>query len=90
MRRDHVAWDRTAVGPNIGDAVLPVAFGGPIRASGKLHTTDYLRLIGVAELPPLTSPLVVLQKNNSVGETEPTANVVGRLFSFQSEDFRMN
>jgi hypothetical protein len=26
-------------------------------------------------------------KNNSVGETEPTANLVGRLFSFQSEDF---
>jgi hypothetical protein len=26
-------------------------------------------------------------KNNSVGDTEPTANLVGRLFSFQSEDF---
>src|SRR6266705_1589795 len=26
-------------------------------------------------------------KNNSVGETEPTANLVGRLFSLQSEDF---
>ena len=26
-------------------------------------------------------------KNNSVGETEPTANLIGRLFSFQSEDF---
>jgi len=26
-------------------------------------------------------------KNNSVGETEPTANLVGRLFSFQSENF---
>src|SRR6266850_8170694 len=26
-------------------------------------------------------------KNNSVGETEPTANLVGRLWSFQSEDF---
>jgi hypothetical protein len=26
-------------------------------------------------------------KNNSVGKTEPTANLVGRLFSFQSEDF---
>jgi len=25
-------------------------------------------------------------KNNSVGETEPTANLCGRLFSFQSED----
>ena len=25
-------------------------------ASGKVHTGDYLRLIGVAELPPLTSP----------------------------------
>jgi len=29
---------------------------------------------------------VVLQKH-SVGETEPTANLCGRLFSFQSEDF---
>jgi len=28
----------------------------------------------------------VLQKH-SVGETEPTANLCGRLFSFQSEDF---
>ena len=26
-------------------------------------------------------------KNNSVGETEPTKNLVGRLSSFQSEDF---
>ena len=26
-------------------------------------------------------------KNNSVSETEPTANLVGRLCSFQSEDF---
>src|SRR5258706_3786429 len=26
-------------------------------------------------------------KNNSVARTEPTANLVGRLFSFQSEDF---
>jgi copper chaperone CopZ len=26
-------------------------------------------------------------KNNSVGETEPTASLCGRLFSFQSEDF---
>ena len=26
-------------------------------------------------------------KNHSVGETEPAANLVGRLFSFQSEDF---
>jgi hypothetical protein len=26
-------------------------------------------------------------KNNSVGKTEPTSNLVGRLFSFQSEDF---
>jgi hypothetical protein len=26
-------------------------------------------------------------KNNSVGETEPTANLVGRLLSFQSADF---
>jgi hypothetical protein len=26
-------------------------------------------------------------KNNSVGETEPTASLVDRLFSFQSEDF---
>jgi hypothetical protein len=26
-------------------------------------------------------------KNNSVGETEPIANLVGRLISFQSEDF---
>ena len=37
-------------------------------------------------------PAIVLSsglccKNNSVGETEPTANLVGRLFSFQSEDF---
>ena len=26
-------------------------------------------------------------KKNSVSETEPTTNLVGRLFSFQSEDF---
>jgi hypothetical protein len=31
--------------------------------------------------------LVHACKNNSVGETEPTGNLVGRLSSFQSEDF---
>jgi len=28
-----------------------------MRLTGNMHTTDYLRLIGVHELPPLTSPL---------------------------------
>src|SRR5437660_11009612 len=36
---------------------------------------------------PTSRPYYLCCKNNSVGETEPTASLVGRLFSFQSEDF---
>jgi hypothetical protein len=42
---------------------------------------------GAKEMMMTRRPAWLCCKNNSVGETEPTANLVGRLFSFQSEDF---
>ena len=40
-----------------------------------------------ATSPPKLLLLGLCCKKNSVSETEPTTNLVGRLFSFQSEDF---
>jgi len=36
---------------------------------------------------PCNATRALCCKNNSLGEAEPAANLVGRLFSFQSEDF---
>ena len=38
-------------------------------------------------IEPVKTTARLCCKNHSVGETEPAANLVGRLFSFQSEDF---